>query len=112
MVKKAITIRLDEETLKKIDDRGKRSDVIRNIIEYALKPKIPEKTIEPKVTTIIKEVPVETVRYVTINPFDFTKMNKELFRDIIKDEILKGMPKWYLDSRVKDWERQYGEKFQ
>jgi len=111
LVKKAITIRLDEEILQKIDDRGKRSDVIRNMIEYALKPKLPPRIIEPKVITVIKEVPVETIRYVTKNPFDFTHMNQETSRNIINDDIQKGMPKWYLDSKIKDWERKYRERF-
>ena len=111
MVKKAVTIRLDEDVLKEIDDRGKRSNVIRNMIESALKPQSPPRIIQSKPITIIKEIPVETIRYITKNPFDFTKMNKEIEREILHDDLRKGMPKWYLDSKIKDWERKYNEEF-
>ena len=111
MVKKAVTIRLDEDTLKEIDDRGKRSNVIRNMIESALKPKLPPRIIQSKPITIIKEIPVETIRYITKNPFDFTNMTKEIEREVINDDIRKGLPKWYLDYKIKDWERKYNEEF-
>ena len=112
MVKKSVTIRLTEETLRKIDDRGNRSDVIRNMIEYALKPKNPPKIIEPKVKIVLKEIPVDIVKYINVHTFDWTKFNKKIEREILRDDIKKGMPKWYLDSRIKDFERKYGELFQ
>jgi len=111
LVKKAITIRLNEEMLKEIDDRGKRTTVIRNIIEYALRPKKPTKPIKTKIRIVEKEIPIEVIKYVIVNPFNWNNFDKENFRDVINNDIRKGMPKWYLDSKVKDWEREYGEKF-
>ncbi|MBA7493361.1 hypothetical protein ES702_03919 [subsurface metagenome] len=114
MVKKAITIRLDDEILKEIDDRGKRSDVIRNMIELALNP-IPMK-IKTVIKEVIREVPVkvmvEVPKLVVIDRRVQWLDKKELFREIIISEIKDGMPKWYCDSRKIGWEREYGEKLQ
>ena len=112
MPKRNIGVRLNEETIKKLEERGNVSTVIREIILASFKPpKIINRTVE-KIKEVIKEIPVETIKMVAVNDASkWRNFNKNIFREVIKIEIQEGrMPKWYLDNQKKWFKEEFEEE--
>ena len=112
MPKRNIGVRLNEETIKKLEERGNVSTVIREIILASFKPpKIINRTVE-KIKEVIKEIPVETIKMVAVNDASkWRNFNKNIFREVIKIEIQEGrMPKWYLEHQKIWFKEEYGEE--
>ena len=112
MPKRNVGVRLDEETIKKLEEKGKASTVIRELIIESFNPKPPKIVERVRIKEIIKEIPVEIIKMVAVNDASkWRNLNKNIFREVIKEEIQEGkMPLWYLASRQNWFKKEFEEE--
>ena len=112
MPKRNIGVRLDEETITKLEVKGKASTVIRELIIESFNPKPPKIVERVRIKEIIKEIPVEITKVIAVNDASkWRNFNKNIEREVIQEEIQEGrMPQWYLDSRQDWFKKKYGEE--
>lgn len=112
MPKRNIGVRLDEETITKLEERGRASTVIRELIIESFNPKPPKVVERVRIREVIKEIPVEIPKIILINDASkWRNFNKNLFREIIQMEIKEGrMHQWYLTYRKSWFKQKFGEE--
>jgi len=107
MAKKRIGVRLDQEVIDKLSEKGKPSKVIRDIVMDSLKPKPPPQTIVKEVVKeVIKEIPI--IKYVNHGSFDWTAFNKRTSKTSIISDMI-DMPQWFIKYCIKRHGEIYGD---